>query len=92
MLAATGFDWDRANTLKNWEKHQVSPFECEQLFFNRPLVVHVSEGRTAEEERFYCLGKTDARRLLFLVKILLSYFIIPWLWFYRLRKKKFLPQ
>ncbi len=67
LLAATGFDWDRANTLKNWEKHQVSPFECEQLFFNRPLVVHVSEGRTAEEERFYCLGKTDARRLLFLV-------------------------
>ncbi len=67
LATATGFDWDRANTLKNWEKHQVSPFECEQIFFNRPLVVHVSEDRSSEEERFYCLGQTDARRMLFLV-------------------------
>ncbi|HDL53734.1 MAG TPA: BrnT family toxin, partial [Proteobacteria bacterium] len=58
---------DKANTLKNWEKHCVSPFECEQIFFNRPLVVHLSEGRSGEEERFYCLGQTDTRRMLFLV-------------------------
>ena len=67
LASATGFDWDEANLHKNWEKHQVSPFECERIFFNRPLVVHVSEGRTADEERFYALGRSDAGRLLFLV-------------------------
>ncbi len=67
LATATGFDRDKANTLKNWEKHCVSPFECEQIFFNRPLVVHLSEGRSGEEERFYCLGQTDTRRMLFLV-------------------------
>ncbi len=67
LSSATGFDWDEANWHKNWEKHQVSPFECEQVFFNRPLVVHVSQGRTADEERFYSLGKTDSAKMLFLV-------------------------
>ena len=69
LSSATGFDWDEANMFKIWEKHQVSPFECEQVFFNRPLVVHVSQGRTvdADEERFYSLGKTDSGRMLFLV-------------------------
>ena len=53
LASATSFDWDEANLHKSWEKHQVSPFECEQIFFNRPLVVQASEGRTADEERFY---------------------------------------
>lgn len=66
LASATGFEWDKGNTLKNWEKHQVSPFECEQLFFNRPLIVHISEVRI-EEERYYCLGKADSGKLLFLV-------------------------
>ena len=28
-----GFDWDKANILKNWEKHRVSHIECEEIFF-----------------------------------------------------------
>ncbi len=34
-----GFDWDEGNVNKNWESHQVSPHEAEQVFFNRPLIV-----------------------------------------------------
>ena len=67
LTSAKGFDWDAANMRKNWEKHKVSPFECEQFFFNRPLIVHVSEGRGSREERFYALGKTGVDRRLFLV-------------------------
>jgi len=67
LALATGFDWDEANMFKSWEKHHVSPFECEQVFYNRPLVVHVSKGRTVDEERFYALGKTNAGKMLFLV-------------------------
>jgi len=67
LASATGFNWDEANIRKNWEKHKVTPFECEQFFFNRPLVVHASEGRSGKEERFYALGRTNAGRMLFVV-------------------------
>ncbi len=67
LLGATGFDWDEGHIDKNWEKHQVSPFECEQVFLNKPLVVKDDEKHSRDEGRFYALGKTDAERRLFLV-------------------------
>jgi uncharacterized DUF497 family protein len=62
-----GFDWDEGNLRKNWERHHVSPWECEQAFFNRPFVVADDEPHSAQEARYYALGQTDAGRLLFLV-------------------------
>ena len=29
-----GFQWDQFNIDKNWDKHKITPFECEQIFFN----------------------------------------------------------
>jgi uncharacterized DUF497 family protein len=63
----TGFDWDQGNLLKNWEKHEVSGSECEQIFFNKPLVVGPSEKKSEIENRYFVLGKTDIGRQLFLV-------------------------
>lgn len=63
----TGFDWDEGNRDKNWEKHKVSSFECEEFFFNRPLVVNSSGGRGGQEERYFALGQTGAGRMLFVV-------------------------
>ena len=60
-----GFDWDEANTGKNWEKHRVSPGEAEQLFFNEPLVVSGDEAHSKKEKRFRALGQSDEGRLLF---------------------------
>ncbi len=62
-----GFDWDKENSEKIWRKHKVSPFECEQIFFNQPVVVAPDEAHSQAEPRFYVLGRTDAGRLLFLV-------------------------
>jgi len=62
-----GFDWDEGNLLKNWERHGVSAFECEQAFFNQPLIAAPDEKHSAEEPRFFALGQTDAARLLFMV-------------------------
>lgn len=63
----TGFDWDEGNVDKSWSKHRVSPFECEQIFFNQPLIVAPDEDHSQSEPRFYALGRTDAGRLLFAV-------------------------
>jgi uncharacterized DUF497 family protein len=62
-----GFQWDAANSGKIWERHKVAPIECEEVFFNHPLVVGDDEGHSAAEERLYALGQTDAARLLFVV-------------------------
>ena len=63
----TGFDWNAGNLEKNRLKHGVSPFECEQIFFNQPLIVAPDEKHSQKEIRFYALGQTDTARLLFLV-------------------------
>ena len=67
LSGVTGFDWDEGNLTKNWDKHRVAHVECEQVFFNRPLVVAEDEPRSQQESRYYALGQTDAGRFLFLV-------------------------
>ena len=60
-----GFEWDEGNADKNWIKHRVSCSECEQIFFNRPLVVTNNAKHSQEEPRYYALGRTDTGRQLF---------------------------
>jgi len=67
LAGCTGFDWDEGNLVKNWERHRVSASECEQIFFNRPLVTSSDPRHSAEEVRFFALGHTDGGRLLFVV-------------------------
>ena len=62
----TGFQWDRYNIHKNWDKHDVSPVESEQTFFNNPLLIVKDKQHSQEEDRFYVLGKTDQDRRLFI--------------------------
>ncbi len=62
----TGFDWDDGNRDKNWIRHQVSNAECEEIFFNIPLLLADDKKHSQVEKRYYALGKTDAKRLLFI--------------------------
>ena len=67
LATATGFQWDEGNREKNWLSHQVSSGECEQFFFNRPLIVAPDATHSHDELRFFALGRTDQSRLLFVV-------------------------
>ncbi len=62
-----GFDWDEANSEKNWLKHKVSKTESEQVFFNCPLIVTDDEKHSESEKRWFLIGKTDMDRKLFVV-------------------------
>jgi len=62
-----GFDWDRGNTNKNWEKHHVSSGECEEAFFNEFLFSYFDESHSISENRYYALGETNEKRCLFIV-------------------------
>ncbi len=66
LSGLVGFEWDAGNLTKNWKKHRVSALECEQVFFNRPLVL-ASTHRSGGESRYYALGQTDNGRKLFVV-------------------------
>ena len=60
-----GFDWDKANAEKNWERHRVTPEEAEEVFFNEPLVVRSDVRQSQREKRYYALGQTSFGRYLF---------------------------
>ena len=61
-----GFDWDDGNIDKNWISHQVSNSECEEIFFNLPLLLADDTKHSQDEKRYYVLGQTNARRWLFI--------------------------
>jgi uncharacterized DUF497 family protein len=61
-----GFQWDEGNWDKNWYLHQVTNGECEELFFNLPLIIASDAKHSQQEQRYYALGRTDAERWLFI--------------------------
>jgi hypothetical protein len=62
-----GFDWDEGNRDKNYIKHNVSNFECEEIFLNEPLIVLDDPGHSDSEKRFAAFGKTDDIRKLVII-------------------------
>lgn len=66
LSSCTGFDWDKGNSKKNWIKHKVTPAECEQIFFNQPLMIQDYVQHSKTEKRFLALGQTDKNRSLFI--------------------------
>ncbi len=62
----TGFDWDTGNREKNWRKHGVSTGECEEVFFNLPLLLQDDPFHSTVEPRSLVLGQTNAGRCLFI--------------------------
>ena len=67
LARCVGFEWDEGNLTKNWVRHEVTASECEQIYFNQPLVAAQDEKHSDQESRYFTLGQTDAGRLLFVV-------------------------
>lgn len=61
-----GFEWDAANRDKNWQRHQVHFKECEEVFFNKPLLVSFDPSHSQSEARYHVLGSTNVERRLFI--------------------------
>ena len=58
-----GFDWDQSNIEKNWKKHRVAFYECEEIFLRAPIILPDLEHSTIEA-RFFALGRTVRERWL----------------------------
>jgi uncharacterized protein len=72
LHACEGFQWDAGNWDKNWRKHRVAAYECEQVFFNQPLIVRSEEPAGKKDPDFYALGQTDEGRWRFIAFIVRS--------------------
>lgn len=62
-----GFEWDDGNRDKNRLKHKVSTGECEEVFFNRPLIILEDQKHSEREQRYAAHGTTDAGRKLHII-------------------------
>lgn len=60
-----GFEWNEGNSNKNWHLHRVTDGECEDIFFNLPLIVAADAKHSNRKKRFYALGRTENNRWLF---------------------------
>ena len=65
LSKAEGFDWDSGNVNKNRLKHDVDTSECEEVFFNEPIIILDDTKHSSEKEKRYrVIGiTTDGRRL-----------------------------
>ena len=62
-----GFQWDQGNIDKNLFKHNVENWECEQIFFNEPLIILDDPKHSFSEKRWAAFGRTDTRRQLVVI-------------------------
>ena len=58
------FEWDEGNVNKNRLKHAVAQEECEELFFNKPILINEDVKHSLYERRMLALGKTNKDRTL----------------------------
>jgi hypothetical protein len=70
IYSSQGFDWDEGNSEKNWYRHDVTDGECEEVFFNLPLLVAPDSKHSHHETRYFVLGRTDADRRLFVAFVI----------------------
>ena len=62
-----GFEWNDGNSNKNLLKHKVSNGECEEIFFNQPLIIVSDHKHSQTEIRYGAFGKTDSFRQLTII-------------------------
>ena len=62
-----GFQWDKGNSSKNLIKHDVTDGECEEIFFNAPLLFFSDEKHSDFEVRLAAFGLTNSGRTLTVV-------------------------
>lgn len=60
------FDWDKHN-IEHIRKHNLEPGECEQVFFNIPIVLKPDLIHSRTEQRHFALGRTNGYRILVVV-------------------------
>jgi len=54
------FEWDENKNIVNQEKHKISFEDAQYAFFDKKRIILKDEKHSIEEERYFCIGKTDS--------------------------------
>jgi len=61
-----GFEWDKGNVDKNYQKHGITPNEAEEVFLDPEQLVFEDDKHSQKEKRFTIIGKIRESNILFL--------------------------
>jgi uncharacterized protein len=64
------FEWDKYNTVKNWAKHEVRPYEAEETVTDEFARILNDEVHSDSELRYIIIGKTRKHRILYIVFVI----------------------
>lgn len=62
----TGFEWDKGNIVKSYQKHGIRPKESEDVFLDENLLLVDDVEHSQKEERFIAVGKSAQSKVLFI--------------------------
>jgi len=62
-----GFEWDKGNFDKSYQKHGITPNETEQVFTDEDIQVEKDIKHQEKEKRYIAIGKNAAGGVLFIV-------------------------
>ncbi len=65
-----GFEWDKYNTVKNWAKHEVRPYEAEEVFSDKLTIILDDNLHSKLEQRYIVIGKTRKHRILYIAFVI----------------------
>ena len=60
-----GFEWDKGNFDKSYQKNGVTPNETEEAFLDEKVIILRDIKHSKKEERYLLIGKTIEEKLLF---------------------------
>ena len=66
LSTITGFEWDKWNSSKIFEKHRITTIEAEEPFEDENQLVLEDIKHSQKEIRFNLIGKTTLNKVLFL--------------------------
>lgn len=62
-----GFDWDKGNVDKSYQKHGITPNEAEEVFLDEKAIIVRDIEHSSGENRYILVGRTTTDKILFVV-------------------------
>jgi hypothetical protein len=60
LNSIVGIDWDEGTQEKSWIKHHVVTSECEETFFNLPLLLETDPSHSQAGSCYFVLGQANS--------------------------------
>lgn len=65
LRKVVGFEWDKGNIDKSYQKHGITPNEAEEVFLDKDILFLEDIKHSEKEERFAVIGKITKGDILF---------------------------